>query len=161
MSSPKKQSKIEKRKRKEEGDERLDENKKVENMITKACAFLDKNGVSTKTPKKKGKERLNELVLRIKREKGLLTNKEWFETSVSTQALNAFREWESRQTSPQKALDEYRYWRRVEQVVPSASQVRERCPPLPKNLAEARDRFMKRLRELRASKDNRYNPVYS
>ena len=119
----------------------------VEEMIVKACKYLTAEGISTKTPKKEGEGRLAALVLRINRDKGKLTAEEWFKTSVSKVALEAFQEWAKRQ--PQHRIQqEYVYWRHGEKEVPTAAQVRKRCPGLPKSFAEARSRMLEVMNNL-------------
>lgn len=131
----------------------------VEEMISKACKYLDGEGISTRTPSKKGEDRLNELVLRIKKDKGLLSDKEWFETSVSRTALTVFNEWATRQ-HPFKISQEYHHWRKVEREVPTAAQVRKQYPGIPKNFAEARERMVKIMDELRLNKSKRHSNHY-
>ena len=123
----------------------------VKGKIAMACKYLDRNGISTRTSKKKGAERLDELVLRINNK---LSDKEWFEMSVSRVALEAFKEWASRQTI-QRIQGEYIHWRRVEHVVPTVAQVRVRCPSLPKSFEEARDRINKAIDQLRQRNSKR------
>lgn len=142
--SSKPSSALEKRKREDD----------VKDMISKACKYLENEGISSRTPKKKGEERLGELILRIKKDKGQLTDKEWFETSVSKVALQVFEDWAKRHP-PSRIRQEYVHWRHVEREIPTAAQVRKRCPGIPKSFKEARERMEKIMKRLKEEKYSR------